>query len=550
MHLLLLAVTLSVQTDWVRLHEPSVIPKGWTEDNTSTVDKTVVFRVTIGMTRRSKEALQQTADEVSNPHHARFLQHLSYNDMAALVNPGKANIDEVKTWFKGTGPLTAHPHMDYLHGHATVLQLEEMVNGVFKVYLHETGAVLWRLTSGVHVPRRIADIIDVFTGFHGFPLNPSPRRKRKPLGPQSAGQVIPSILRKTYNVTDQPASGRPNLQAIVQFQGEYVSGADLSNFCVQYNNNKPCEISFYSGPNNDGKPGLESMTDTEYIMTVSNTATTWVYSYPNTDFCSDLLAFSSNATSSPVFPWVISISYGSQLIDFCTKSCMARFSQDMQKLAGLGISVIVSSGDDGSGGNTDQGTNNGKLTPSFPASSPYVTSVGSTFFTVGVQGEEEATIEFGSGGGFSWDFPMASWQEPLVKEYMKTVLKPGGGATWAPNGRGTPDISLLGESFTVLDGGNWYAEYGTSCSAPSFAGMVTQLNEVCLKKSGKSLGFLNSLLYQNPSAFTDITLGSNAIGYNTGAGWYAIKGWDAATGLGTPIFQKLVALVSKVCASR
>merc|ERR1712019_193682 len=112
------------------------------------------------------------------------------------------------------------------------------------------------------------------------------------------------------------------------------------------------------------------------------------------------------------------MSYGSQKIDFCDNSTISRLSQDVQKLGAMGITVVIASGDDGSGGITRQGSNNGKLSPSFPASIPYALSVGATFFESGLSGEEMATTQFGSGGGFSYDYEMPSYQASAVKAYL------------------------------------------------------------------------------------------------------------------------------------
>ena len=49
--------------------------------------------------------------------------------------------------------------------------------------------------------------------------------------------------------------------------------------------------------------------------------------------------------------------------------------------------------------------------------------------------------------------------------------------------------------------------------------------------------------YANKAAFKDVTVGSNKIsrsGTPLKYGWMALPGWDAATGIGTPLFQKLL----------
>merc|ERR1712194_659556 len=215
-----------------------------------------------------------------------------------------------------------------------------------------------------------------------------------------------------------------------------------------------------------------------------------------------------------------------------------------------GITVVIASGDDGSGGMSRQGSNNGKLSPSFPASIPFALAVGSTFFDSGLSGEEVATTQFGSGGGFSYDFDVPSYQSSAVQAYLAKSPKTGTN-TYAKNGRGSPDVALLGEQVAVIVGGQTELVGGTSASTPSWGAIISLLNEECLSASDgkKTLGFVNPLFYQNAGAFTDITKGSNAIGANAKSGWKCTEGWDAVTGLGTPRFTKLQDVVMKACGS-
>merc|ERR1712070_882605 len=282
---------------------------------------------------------------------------------------------------------------------------------------------------------------------------------------------------------------------------------------------------------------------------------TWVYSYPSDDFCSDLLKWAGDVAGESTHPNVVSLSYGSQKIDFCDSATRTRLSEDVQKLSAMGVTVVIASGDDGSGGISRQGSNNGKLSPSFPASIPSALAVGSTFFESGLSGEEMATTQFGSGGGFSYDYDMPSYQSSAVKTYLTKNPKTGS-AAYATNGRGTPDVSLLGEQFEVYTSGPFgrlekLAVGGTSASTPSWGAIISLLNEECLSASGgsKKLGFVNPLLYQNADAFNDITKGSNAVGENAASGWKCTEGWDAATGLGTPKFTSLQSVVRQACGS-
>merc|ERR1712217_642440 len=128
------------------------------------------------------------------------------------------------------------------------------------------------------------------------------------------------------------------------------------------------------------------------------------------------------------------------------------------------------------------------------------------FFESGLSGEEQATTQFGSGGGFSYDYTMPSYQAQAVKTYLDKTPQIGS-KKYAANGRASPDVSLLGEKFAVEDSGHVMAVGGTSASTPSWGAIISLLNEDCLAASGgsKTLGFVNPLFYANPDAFNDIT---------------------------------------------
>ena len=84
---------------------------------------------------------------------------------------------------------------------------------------------------------------------------------------------------------------------------------------------------------------------------------------------------------------------------------------------------------------------------------------------------------------------------------------------------------------------------GTSASCPTFTSMVSLLNEARLNAGKPAMGFLNPFLYMHPEAFNDVTKGRNSGSPLNKDGFTAIKGWDAATGLGTPNYAALAKLV-------
>jgi tripeptidyl-peptidase-1 len=112
-------------------------------------------------------------------------------------------------------------------------------------------------------------------------------------------------------------------------------------------------------------------------------------------------------------------------------------------------------------------------------------------------------------------------------------------------GRAYPDVAAQAVNFQVVIGGQVEGLEGTSCASPTFAGVVALLNDYRLSLGKAPLGFLNPLIYGSLSTgFNDITSGSNpSCGTN---GFSSKAGWDPVTGLGTPNFGKLQALVKNL----
>eukprot|EP01048_Picozoa_sp_COSAG05_P020598 COSAG05_NODE_3539_length_2003_cov_2.410189_2_plen_290_part_00 len=97
--------------------------------------------------------------------------------------------------------------------------------------------------------------------------------------------------------------------------------------------------------------GIEAELDIQYIMGVSVGVKTEFYEFPGQDFGADLDMWTGNL-SMPDAPYVHSVSYGWQgnLSQIHVKdSDVAAVDANFAKLAAKGISIMISSGDSGSG---------------------------------------------------------------------------------------------------------------------------------------------------------------------------------------------------------
>jgi len=193
----------------------------------------------------------------------------------------------------------------------------------------------------------------------------------------------------------------------------------------------------------------------------------------------------------------------------------------------------------GSTGATNVGADNQQManvpTTSFPADSPWVTSVGGTSLTLTSAGS--TLFETGwsnSGGGFSHFYPMPSYQKMLPTEVQKQFN----------NQRGIPDVSAdedSGTGLAVYVNGQWFPTGGNT-GTPVWAALEAIANQM----AGHPLGFINPGLYKLATSptyhqdFHDIIGGDNSEPQAGVKGYSAAQGWDPVTGLGTPNAEKLI----------
>jgi kumamolisin len=203
--------------------------------------------------------------------------------------------------------------------------------------------------------------------------------------------------------------------------------------------------------------------------------------------------------------------------------------QACQAAATLGVTITVASGDDGSSDGATGGGNN----VDFPASSPHVLACGGTklvasgtTITSETAWNELSLNEGATGGGVSTLFPLPTWQA------NSNVPAP----TTSTGGRGVPDVAGDADpttGYTVRVDGETTTIGGTSAVAPLWAGLIALANAA----NGQDAGFVNPTLYADPKALHDITSGNNGA-FNAG------PGWDACTGLGSPIGPAVIAALA------
>ena len=288
---------------------------------------------------------------------------------------------------------------------------------------------------------------------------------------------------------------------------------------------------------------------------------------------------------------VISQSFASSEDAFGSYQSLQNLRYAFKNAAANGVTVLGSSGDDGSTNFTKSPVHSGgSLIPfpavEWPASDPLVTGVGGTYLctdplatanqprtalpipglggkcgssTFNAAGAAEVAWTF-SGGGFSHVFSRPDYQGGTL---------PAGSTAIPSSARGVPDIALQASAgsgalvyLSLPPDGNdsnisqtgWYDIGGTSLSCPQWAGLVAIADQLNKAKYGQTgLGLINPALYKLASQpakysadFFDVAHTAIAGVANDNQedpsipGYPATQGWDPVTGLGTPNAAALI----------
>ncbi|EIW76535.1 hypothetical protein CONPUDRAFT_131111 [Coniophora puteana RWD-64-598 SS2] len=498
--------------------------------------------------------------------------HLSKEEVHALMAPTQDTHEVVNEWLASHGldesSLVRSSIKDWVSFLVPVSLAEEMFDTHFHVYKHDQSAEAVIRTTSYSLPEVLHAHIDLV---HPMIMYTSPKPFRSALhfaggerrdvdvmatttgtvtspsgntvNASCKSTITPDCLRQLYNVGNYTSSAsNGNSIAVTAYIQEYANFADYQQFlraqAPDAAGSNFSVISIAGGQNNQtlNQSGEEAALDIDYAFSLAHPIPSTFYTVGGTptgiNWTLPILEFIDYVLNQTDIPQVISTSYG-QPEDTVPFSYANKVCQGFAALGARGVSVLFASGDYGVG-LCEANATNPQFQPQWPATCPYVTSVGAT------QDIPEVAWQY-SGGGFSSYYPRPPYQDEAAQAFLSQVGSAYEGQ-YNSSGRGHPDISAQGVNYLIIKGGNVTSASGTSASSPVVAALVAMLNDARIKAGMSTLGFLNPLLYsQGASALNDITKGSNP-GCGT-PGFNATKGWDPVTGLGTPDFSRLKDLV-------
>jgi kumamolisin len=405
-------------------------------------------------------------------------------------------------------------------------------------------------TGPVHLPPELEGLV---TGVFGFNNHRIMKRTRLAMthGADMAAKArpwfVPTELGQIYNFPSVDASGQTI--GLLEFGGG-VETADVAAYFSKIGQPAPnVKVISVDGVSTDPAADPDStgevMLDVDVAGALGGGAKIAVYfstfdEKGMIDILSTIIADSVND------PSVLSISWGwAENQDFnntgvtWSAAAIDHINHSFLAAAQLGISICVSTGDDGS----EAQIKDGRAHVNFPATSPYVLAVGGTTLhakTTAAGGKHITETVWndgpgsGTGGGVSDITPAPAWQAGKVP----TSINPGHFA-----GRAIPDVAADADpntGYLVMSGGQLQIVGGTSASAPLWASLIARINAA----QNTRVGNFNALLYTKfgpAGVLRDITKGDNDTDGLLKGAYKAGKGWDACTGWGVPDGQKLLA---------
>jgi subtilase family serine protease len=379
----------------------------------------------------------------------------------------------------------------------------------------------------------------------------------------------PTAMASAYDYAGQLKSGNEGQGVTVAVEEwEAVSHQAVSDYesCVG-SHSKVSYVSDDAGstvqPTATNNVGVEASLDIEALSSIAPKASIIDYEGPDitasfTDadwldtFAAPVAADSAN---------VISLSWGGCEEDPIDDTLENGQTTTLQLAAVQGQSFFTSSDDNGSEGCNSAAQPDAALSVDDPANSPWITAVGGTY----MQGLTNPTVTpwndsfdggGATGGGLSiWQSFGKSWnyQAGFVGAGYSDVC----GATKGATCRQVPDLSAVGDwrsgfpqmYYADSTGYDVIVDGGTSLATPVMAGIAALADSSERCQADGPAGFINPTIYdlaKNSKSyaadFQDETTGNDAYspsGY-TGDLYQATKGYDMASGLGSPKAENLI----------
>ncbi|MFZ0771226.1 MAG: protease pro-enzyme activation domain-containing protein [Candidatus Sulfotelmatobacter sp.] len=505
-----------------------------------------------------QDALNQLVEAQHNPESPYYHQWLTPEQYAERFGVSEGDVAKIAAWLQSHGmeveEVTAARRSIVFTGTAS------QVESAFHTQIHTYkigGEVHHANASDPEIPAAFARVVGGVVSLHDFRSAATHRPAAIPTPATTYGSsyyLSPADFATIYDLD-------PLYQASIGGSGESVAIVARSNINIA--DVRQFRTSFGLPANdpqiivNGTDPGIwstdeetEADLDVEWSGAVARNATVQFVVSKSTNSSDGTYLSAQYIVNHNLAP-AMSMSFG--LCEAALGSSGNSFISSLwEQAASQGITVFVSSGDNGAAGcdSASASTATHGRAVNGLCSTPYSVCVGGTEFndtahpslywsssnTAGTQASALSYIPevvwnesgsgglWASGGGASTIYAKPSWQ--------------AGTGVPADGKRDVPDVALTAaghDGYLIYQNGGLYVVGGTSAASPSFAGIMA----LVVQHNGARQGNASTVFYPlatkqgtgGASVFHDITIGNNSVPGQTG--FNAMVGYDQATGLGS-----------------
>jgi hypothetical protein len=520
-------------------------------------------------------ALAQLLAEQQDPESPRYRAWLTPDEFGEQFGVSQQDLDTIAGWLQSHGFRVSE-----IAAGRRAIEFSGSVEQVEAAFHTRINRYEWNgrehiaNAGDISIPAALASVVKGVVSLHDFGVRSFHHLIPVPQTDFSGGlhALSPYDFAVIYDLAPLWNDGYDGTGQSIAIIGETdIKLSDVATFRADFGlpANPPTVI--VNGPD----PGVvsgdeaESDLDVEWSGAVAKGATIEFVTSASTH-ASDGVTLSAEYVVQHATAPVVSLSYG--LCEAQAGAANSFYGSLWQQAAAEGMAVFVASGDTGSAG-CDAANSTMPASQGFGvnglASTPYNVAVGGTEFNdTGSPSLYWSPSNNGQWASATGYIPEMVWNESSYTAGLSSnsLYAGGGGASslwprpaWqsapgVPTGttRLTPDVSLTAaghDGYLMEMEGGLYLIGGTSASTPSFAGLMAILNQYTHTTNGNPNAKLYALASSAPSAFHDVTTGSNAVpcqggspGCSTSApianagtmtGYNAAAGYDLATGLGS-----------------
>ncbi len=540
----------------------------------STQDITVSFV----LPPSNQAALTTLLQDQSAPTSPEYHHWLSPGQFRSMFGPAQSDIAAVTSWLSGDGlSPTVSGYLVTVTAHAS--ELTSTLGTSFERYALAGGGTGYVASSAPLVPSdlatgQISSILGLNTAYQftnqDTVVTPGSAGQSPHAARPNADGLTPCSAANdeagsdyytldqegaAYGIGSLLSAGQNGAGATIGlYELGQSSASDIGTYETCFGLTNAFSVDTVDGGATSGFSGtVEADLDVEQAMTQSPGANVISYEGPNTSSGGyDVW----NAIVTDDVAQVVSTSWGMCEPDAETSGAQGAYTGLFEEASAQGQSIFAASGDSGSEGCfASDGTRTAQVT--YPASDPWVTAVGGTSLNSNApetawnwcQSDESVNCANSYGGIGAGGGGMSRY-EPRPT-YQPNILAWPTAQSCGTECREVPDISAnAGTGMVIYAGGSWTIEGGTSAASPFMGGLVADAESGCGR-----VGIFTPLLYNlysqgsYGSAFNDVTSGNTDLTGSNGGAYPATSGYDAATGIGSPIAPGLTCpLVSSVSA--